>query len=65
MKRYSHYRSLTLSKATIEQHDETRDGRPAMHMIPAHAKEYKQKAPIPKHKSTEVPPTLRKSSSSA
>jgi len=52
-----------VSKATIDQHDKT-GTVPAGHMIPAHAKEYKQGGPIPKHKSTEVPPTLRESSSS-
>jgi hypothetical protein len=53
-----------LPKAKIDQHDET-GSVPAMHMIPAHAKEYAQKAPIPIHKSTELPPTLRESASSS
>jgi hypothetical protein len=34
-------------------------------MIPAHAKEYKQGAPILKQKASDVPPNLRESSSSS
>jgi hypothetical protein len=55
-------RPLTLLVVNIEQHDEN-NIVPGGHMIPAHAKKYAQGAPIPKHKSTELPPTLRESSS--